>query len=145
MNYMTDLNEVEADPAETHEMTVTGTLHLLCDYACLMAMYNVCFCFSLLLPGTDTHSLLYNYMNELLFKFITDSFVAKTVTITHLDTTERFTLTATVTGDIFDLAKHTVGTEIKAITYSNMQVNHTAAADAEDGVDRVDLFVIVDI
>ncbi len=40
-------------------------------------------------------------------------------------------------GDIFDLSKHSVGTEIKAITYSNMQIHEKD--------DRVDLFVIVDI
>lgn len=40
-------------------------------------------------------------------------------------------------GDIFDLAKHTCGTEIKAITYSNMQIHESD--------EKVDLFVIVDI
>ena len=40
-------------------------------------------------------------------------------------------------GEKFDGAKHTQGTEIKAITYSNMQIHET--------VDRSDLYVIVDI
>jgi SHS2 domain-containing protein len=40
-------------------------------------------------------------------------------------------------GDIFDPEKHSSGTEIKAITYSAMQVHEAA--------DRTDLYVIVDI
>lgn len=40
-------------------------------------------------------------------------------------------------GDIFDLSKHSSGTEVKAITYSNMQIHETA--------ERVDLYVIIDI
>jgi SHS2 domain-containing protein len=40
-------------------------------------------------------------------------------------------------GCIFDPEKHGQGTEIKAITYSNMQIHN---ADT-----RVDLYVIVDI
>jgi SHS2 domain-containing protein len=40
-------------------------------------------------------------------------------------------------GDIFDQTKHPPGTEIKAITYSNMQIHETE--------ERADLYVIVDI
>ncbi|RYH06780.1 hypothetical protein EON65_42490 [archaeon] len=40
-------------------------------------------------------------------------------------------------GEIFDQGKHSCGTEIKAITYSNMQIHEKP--------DRIDLFVIVDI
>jgi SHS2 domain-containing protein len=75
-------------------------------------------------------------MNELLFKFITDSFCAKKVSIKEFKRAP-YEIVATVEGDIFDLTKHTVGTEIKAITYSNMQIIETPV--------RVDLFVIVDI
>jgi SHS2 domain-containing protein len=44
-------------------------------------------------------------------------------------------------GEKFDLARHPQGTEVKAITYSNMQVLEREV----DGVFRVDVFVIVDI
>ncbi len=40
-------------------------------------------------------------------------------------------------GDIYDQQKHPQGTEIKAITYSNMQIH--------EGAERTDLYVIVDI
>jgi SHS2 domain-containing protein len=86
--------------------------------------------------GQDLQSLLYNFMNELLFKFITDSFCTKRVTIKEFKR-DTFEITAALEGDIFDLTKHTVGTEIKAITYSAMQIIETP--------ERADLFVIVDI
>ncbi|CAB1117265.1 unnamed protein product [Ectocarpus sp. CCAP 1310/34] len=41
-------------------------------------------------------------------------------------------------GETFDLSKHPQGTEVKAITYSNMQIN-----EGPDG--RTDIYVIVDI
>lgn len=40
-------------------------------------------------------------------------------------------------GEMFDTSKHTSGTEIKAITYSNMQIHEKE--------DKVEFFVIVDI
>lgn len=40
-------------------------------------------------------------------------------------------------GDIYDPNRHSSGTEIKAITYSNMQIHQTP--------EKVDLYVIVDI
>jgi SHS2 domain-containing protein len=47
-----------------------------------------------------------------------------------LDDSNRF-------GEVFDLAKHPQGTEVKAITYSNMQIHHDKP--------RKDVYVIVDI
>ena len=41
------------------------------------------------------------------------------------------------TGEKFDLEKHPQGTEVKAITYSAMQIHEKE--------DRCDLYVIVDI
>ena len=40
-------------------------------------------------------------------------------------------------GETFDLSKHPQGTEVKAITYSNMQVHDTD--------DKHEVFVIIDI
>lgn len=66
LNYQTDINLISLDPEETQVMTVSGH---------------------------DMESLLYNYMNELLFKFITDCFCAAKVTITSFDR-ENFSITA---------------------------------------------------
>jgi len=40
-------------------------------------------------------------------------------------------------GEIFDRSKHVPGTEVKAITYSAMQIH--------EGPERIDLYFIVDI
>jgi hypothetical protein len=66
-----------------------------------------------------------------------------------------WTVTSSATGERFDPAKHVPGTEVKAVTYSNLQVvmgrGQTVDNDEdEDGDDnnnepRCDIWVIVDI
>lgn len=68
LNYMTDIKLIHEDPEETITMTVSGN---------------------------DIQSLLYNYMNELLFKFITDNYCAVRVVINDFDR-EKFTINATL-------------------------------------------------
>ena len=84
----------------------------------------------------DLPSLLYHWLDELLFDFSSDFFVAKTLEITLFDR-EGWKIEAEATGERFDRGRHVSGTEIKAITYSAMQINETEG-DAE-------VFVIVDI
>jgi SHS2 domain-containing protein len=54
-------------------------------------------------------------------------------------------------GEQFSLKKHPQGTEVKAITYSNMQIRppNEAAGIASDasgkGLDQYHIFVIIDI
>lgn len=56
-------------------------------------------------------------------------------------------------GDRFSLEKHPQGTEVKAVTYSNMQITHTAAAGGAGGArgeaggagGEWNIYVIVDI
>lgn len=108
-NYVTDLTKVEIDERENIDIEVSGH---------------------------DLQSLLYNYMNEMLFKFTSDYFCICQVKIHKFDL-EKFTLAATLLGDIFDATKHACGTEVKAITYSNMQIHETP--------EKAELYVIVDI
>mmetsp|Transcript_1600 Transcript_1600/g.2549 ORF Transcript_1600/g.2549 Transcript_1600/m.2549 type:complete len:205 (+) Transcript_1600:18-632(+) len=108
-NYMTDLATVDINDERTITFTKTGH---------------------------DIQSLLYNYMDELLYRFCTDSFCVKRVEITEFDE-ENFSLSVKALGDIYDPSKNPQGTEIKAITYSNMQIHVEP--------NRCDLYVIVDI
>jgi len=87
--------------------------------------------------GHDLLSLLYNLMDEFLFLFNADNFfTCKKVTILNLDL-KNFRIRVMGEGERFDLTKHVPGTEIKAITYSNMQIHHQAPTH--------DVYVIVDI
>ena len=109
LNYMTDLETVEVDATKTAEFTVTGH---------------------------DLQSLLFNYMDELLFRFCTDGFCCARVDILRFDR-DKHEIQLRAHGETFDPTKHPQGTEIKAITYSNMQIHETD--------ERADLYVIVDI
>ena len=87
--------------------------------------------------GHDLQSLLYNFLDEVLFLFNAEPFLTcKEIEITEFDK-ENFRIKAICKGEPFDLEKHPQGTEIKAITYSNMQIY--------DDVDKREVYVIVDI
>ncbi|KAF8058937.1 archease-like [Scenedesmus sp. PABB004] len=108
-NYMTPIDALADDPACTRELR-----------AC----------------GHDLHSLLYNWLDELLGVYCADYTMLRSITVTALDDAA-FTITATGRGERFDRSRHEAGTEVKAITYSAMQVS-VSPGDAE-------VFVIVDI
>ena len=85
----------------------------------------------------DLHSLLFEYMEELLFRFSTEGFMCKTVEI-DLDE-PNFSLNVKCHGSKFDPTIHVQGTEIKAITYSAMQIHNNIEEK------KCDIYVIVDI
>ncbi|KII63605.1 Protein archease-like protein [Thelohanellus kitauei] len=73
--------------------------------------------------GHDLESLLFNFMNEILELYsIEEYFLTKKIEMT-LDETN-FKITAKCYGENFLHGKHVQGTEIKAITYSNMQISN---------------------
>ena len=63
-------------------------------------------------------------------------FLFQKVKIVEFDK-QNFKIRAVGYGETFDLAKHPQGTEVKAITYSNMQVHDTD--------EKHEVFVIIDI
>ncbi|KAK2952781.1 putative Archease [Blattamonas nauphoetae] len=108
-DYVTELQALEIDDSLTHDFEASGH---------------------------DMESLLFAYMDELLFQFSAEMFTPKEIEVLELDE-QSFQIKCLVKGETFDRQKHPMGCEIKAITYSNMQIHQT------DG--KVDLFVIVDI
>merc|ERR1711918_81367 len=121
---------------------------------------------SIEVEGHDLHSLLFNYLDEILSQFTVDQFVVSRCVIEGSVTTNNdkikkdiastskerrqdqeqgkeensndlSTVKAVLHGEIFDLRKHPQGTEIKAITYSAMKI--------EQVENRSDLYVIVDL
>ncbi|KAG5454093.1 Protein archease [Clonorchis sinensis] len=87
--------------------------------------------------GEDSLSLLYHFLDEWLFAFSAEPyFIPRVVYITEFDM-ENFRIKSVGWGEPFQLGKHPQGTEVKAITYSNMQIH--------DKEDQHELFVIIDI
>lgn len=94
-------------------------------------------CYQIEVQGDDLENLLFRYLDELLFLFSADPFlICKKLEITEFDR-ETFKIVCSCYGEEFSLNKHPQGTEVKAITYSAMQI-------VEDK-DKVELFVIIDI
>ncbi|XP_067142473.1 protein archease-like [Centruroides vittatus] len=87
--------------------------------------------------GDDMLALLFHYLDEFLFLFSAEPFfIPRKIKILEFDR-ENFRIKARGYGEVFDLDKHPQGTEVKAITYSNMQVH--------DNENQHEVFVIIDI
>jgi len=69
----------------------------------------------------DLESLLYQFLEEILFIFSTEFIIFKRVTILEFDR-QTFRIKFHGHGEAWNREKHPQGTEIKAITYSAMQI-----------------------
>ena len=109
-NYISDTSTVEVDASWNREVCATGH---------------------------DLQSLLYNFMNDWLFEFCGNEFLPLTIRIVNCDL-ESFVIKSIGVGERFNREKHALGTEVKAITYSAMQINERPC-----GI--YDIYIIVDI
>lgn len=86
--------------------------------------------------GDDLQSLLFHFLDEWLYKFSADEyFIPREVKVLNIDQ-KNFKLRSIGWGEEFSLSKHPQGTEVKAITYSAMQVYNE---------EKPEVFVIIDI
>ncbi|NXY50522.1 ARCH archease, partial [Ceuthmochares aereus] len=86
--------------------------------------------------GHDMLSLLFHFLDEWLYKFSANEFfIPREVKVLYIDRMQ-FKIRSIGWGEEFSLAKHPQGTEVKAITYSAMQI-------CED--EKPEVFVIIDI
>ncbi|XP_037005698.1 protein archease isoform X1 [Artibeus jamaicensis] len=86
--------------------------------------------------GDDLQSLLFHFLDEWLYKFSADDFfIPREVKVLNIDQ-RSFKLRSIGWGEEFSLSKHPQGTEVKAITYSAMQVYNE---------EKPEVFVIIDI
>lgn len=92
------------------------------------------------MSGNDVESLMFHWLDELLFTFSTDFFVPVVLEIIEFDI-EKWRIRARGKGDVFDPAQHACGTEIKAITYSAMKIYEKSPAK----IGKAEVYVIVDI
>ena len=109
--YMTDI--------ETVEMLEEHPLEVRCD------------------PGDDLVNLVFHWLDEWLFVFSAERFfIPRKIVIEEFDVQNCF-IKAVGYGEEFSLGKHPQGTEVKAITYSNMQIHPEKPTN--------DIYVIIDI
>ncbi|XP_041668036.1 protein archease [Cheilinus undulatus] len=86
--------------------------------------------------GDDLESLLFHFLDDWLYKFCADPFfVPREVKVLNIDRLN-FKIRSIGWGEEFSLEKHPQGTEVKAITYSAMQIYDS---------DKPEIFAIVDI
>ncbi|KAM4872803.1 protein archease isoform 1-T1 [Thomomys bottae] len=86
--------------------------------------------------GDDLLSLLFHFLDEWLYKFSADEFfIPREVKVLNIDQ-RNYKLRSIGWGEEFSLSKHPQGTEVKAITYSAMQVHNE---------EKAEVFVIIDI
>ena len=84
-------------------------------------------------------SLLIGFLSEFLFLFDTEGKIVKQITIDPIKLTPEgtFKIRAVAQGDIFDPSRHEPDTEVKAITYSYLEI--------EESAHRTDIKIIYDI
>ena len=72
----------------------------------------------------DYKSLLFDWIDNLIYYFGTELFIACEIQITKMEKLESnmITLSAVLHGEIFDLKKHPQESEVKAMTYSFMKI-----------------------
>ncbi len=71
----------------------------------------------------DKEALLFDFLSELLFIFDVEELVFSKVDVLYIKkVNEQFQLEANLKGEIFNKKKHEIGTEVKAITYSFMEI-----------------------
>lgn len=90
--------------------------------------------------GHDLESLLFQFLDELLFMFSCEPFlICNKIVIEEFKTDDEFKIVCKCYGEEFQLGKHPQGTEVKAITYSAMQIVN------EPEQNKFEIFVIIDI
>ena len=71
----------------------------------------------------DKEALLFDFLSEFLYIFDVDELVFNQICVHSIEKfNDRFKLRATLKGEKFDLDKHEIGIEVKAITYSFLNI-----------------------
>jgi SHS2 domain-containing protein len=108
--------------------------------------------------GHDVQSIVFCFLQEWLSVFHETGFIPRKVHVDRVDVEapsevptagqERWTLHSVGRGELYDPSIHVPGTEVKAVTYSNLQVvqrSQNEGSTGGKGGDRFDIWVIVDI
>ena len=75
------------------------------------------------IKSEDDKSLLFDWIDQLIFLFDTEFFVSNKISIQEFSkSNDQLLLKATLEGEEFDINKHSQKSEVKAMTYSFMEV-----------------------
>jgi SHS2 domain-containing protein len=92
----------------------------------------------IVVKGHDLHTLIYSYLDEWLVNFHITGLIPRVIQVQDINTKDNeMSLTTKGIGEKFNIKRHVQGTEVKAITYSNMQVKESEGT--------VEIWVIIDI
>ncbi|MHA1149285.1 MAG: archease [Promethearchaeota archaeon] len=86
----------------------------------------------------DKEALIFDFLSELLYIFDVDGLIFSSIKVQEVKQKKiQYELHAVLKGEKFDVAKHEIGIEVKAITYSFMQIKEMK--------EKVEIIMIFDI
>jgi SHS2 domain-containing protein len=75
------------------------------------------------IKAEDKEALLFDFLSEFLYIFDVDELVFNQIYVSKIEkSNDNYMLQATLKGEKFDLDKHEIGIEVKAITYSFLNI-----------------------
>jgi SHS2 domain-containing protein len=90
------------------------------------------------IEAEDKEALLFDFLTEFLYIFDVDGLIFNDITINKIQKVQdKYRLNALIKGEKFDKSKHKIGTEVKAITYSFMEI--------EEKKEKVTIKIVFDI
>lgn len=90
------------------------------------------------IEAEDREALLFDFLSELLYIFDVEELVFNKIKVQIIKESENlYVLNALLRGEKFDVTKHEVGVEVKAITYSFMEITESK--------NKVEISIVFDI
>ena len=85
------------------------------------------------IKAEDKEALLFDFLSEFLYIFDVDELVFSQIYVSKIEKlNDNYKLQATLKGEKFDLDKHEIGIEVKAITYSFLNIEEKHASTIID-------------
>ncbi|GAH34722.1 unnamed protein product, partial [marine sediment metagenome] len=85
------------------------------------------------IKAEDKEALLFDFLSEFLYIFDVDELVFSQIDVNKIEKfNDNYKLQAILKGEKFDLGKHEIGIEVKAITYSFMNIEEKHASTIID-------------
>ncbi len=87
----------------------------------------------IIIKAEDKEALLFDFLSEFLYIFDVDELVFSHIYVSKIEKfNDNYKLQATLKGEKFDLNKHEIGIEVKAITYSFLNIEEKHASTIID-------------